>query len=170
MPACPAGKTRIRLATVRRFDKEITDINEIDEILSSAKVGRLGTSVNDKPYIVPVNFVHSGDKIFIHSAGEGHKLDNIKANPNVCFEVAEIECLLIKQPICASSAKYRSVIMFGTIRFVEDNQSKFEALKLFVEKYTDEPFTDSFTDAMLTRITVLEITVKERTAKQSPAK
>ena len=155
---------------MRRKDKEIIDSIEIDEILSTAKIGRLGTSFNDKPYITPVNFVHDIDKVFIHSANSGHKLDNVRSNPNVCFEVEEVERPVIKEPICASTVIYRSVIMFGTIRFVDNKLQKIDALKKLIEKYTNKPFLDSFTDSALGRVTVLEITVENISAKQSPAK
>lgn len=155
---------------MRRKDKEIIDNNEIAEILSAAKVGRLGTSFNDKPYITPVNFVHSNGKIFVHSANTGHKLDNIRANPNVCFEVEDVERPVIKEPICASTVIYRSVIIFGKIRVLADKSAKIEALKKLIEKYTNKPFLESFTDGALDRVTALEITVENVTAKMSPAR
>lgn len=155
---------------MRRKDKEITESIEINKILSTAKIGRLGTSFNDKPYITPVNFVHDNDKVFIHSANSGHKLDNVRSNHNVCFEVEEVERPVIKEPICASTVIYRSVIMFGKIRILVDKPQKIDALKKFIEKYTNKPFLDSFTDSALGRVTVLEITVENITAKQSPAK
>lgn len=154
---------------MRRSDKEITDAGEIDDILSTAMIGRLGTSHNDAPYITPVNFAHSDGRIFLHSANSGHKLDNINANPNVCFEVEDVEGPVIKMPICASTATYRSVIIFGTIRVIHDNVSKSRALTVLVEKYTGAPFVESFTAAMLGRVTVLEITIERMTAKRSPA-
>lgn len=155
---------------MRRNDKEITENEEILELLADQKIGRLGTSFNDKPYITPVNYVYSNGKIYIHSANQGHKLDNISSNPNVCFEIEDVEQLLIKYPICASSVMYRSIIIFGTIRIVPDNPSKLVALTEMVEKYTGQPYTDSFTDSILGRVTVLEITITELTAKMSPAK
>lgn len=154
---------------MRRKDKEFTDKKEIEEILSTAKVGRLGTSVNDNPYITPVNFVHTNGRIFIHSANEGHKLDNIGINPNVCFEVEDVKHPVIKEPICASTVIYRSIIMFGKAKVIQDRQSKCCALNLLIEKYTNKPFTGSFTDAALDRVTVIEIAVENLTAKRSPA-
>ncbi|MGR3317020.1 MAG: pyridoxamine 5'-phosphate oxidase family protein [Candidatus Anammoxibacter sp.] len=155
---------------MRRKDKCISDRDEIEEILSSAKVGRLGTSFNDKPYITPLNFVHTNGKILLHSSNSGHKLDNIKANSNVCFEVEDVGSPVIKEPICASTVIYRSVIIFGTIRILPDKSAKINALKELVEKYTGKPFLESFTDSILGRVTVLEITIEEMTAKMSPAK
>lgn len=155
---------------MRRNDKEITENDEIVELLTNQKIGRLGTSLNDKPYITPVNYVYTDGKIFMHSAGTGHKLDNINSNPNVCFEIEDVDQLLIKTPICASSAMYRSIIIFGKARSITDNASKVAALTKFVEKYTEKPFNDTFTDSILSRVAVIEITIEELTAKMSPAK
>lgn len=156
---------------MRRNDKKITETEEIEELLLNQKIGRLGTSFNDRPYITPVNYVFIGGKIYIHSTiGPSHKLDNIRSNPNVCFEIEDVKEVLIKEPICASSVMYRSVIIFGTARIVPDNPSKKEALTKMVEKYTGEPFHDTFTDSILGRVAILEITIEEITAKMSPAK
>ena len=77
---------------MRRKDKEITDKNEIEDILTTVMVGRLGTCSNGIPYITPVNFTYDREtsKIFLHCANEGRKLENIRVNPNVCFEVEEV--------------------------------------------------------------------------------
>ncbi|MBI4006989.1 MAG: pyridoxamine 5'-phosphate oxidase family protein, partial [Planctomycetes bacterium] len=64
------------MGKLRRQDKEITDKAEIEEILALAKVGRLGTCLDSIPYIIPVNFVYDGGKIFFHSAHEGRKVTN----------------------------------------------------------------------------------------------
>ena len=155
---------------MRRKDKKITDNNEVEEILHSAMIGRLGTSFNDIPYITPVNFVYYDEKILLHSANSGHKLDNIMANDNVCFEVEDAGPPVIKEPICASTVIYRSVVMFGKASIILDNTEKFSALKKMIEKYTNKPFHGSFTDSILSRVTVIELTIERMTAKISPAK
>ena len=155
---------------MRRKDKKITDNNEVEEILHSATIGRLGTSLNDIPYITPVNFVYYDGKVLLHSANSGHKLDNVKANNNVCFEVEDAGAPVIKEPICASTVIYRSVIIFGKASIISDNTEKFSALKKMIEKYTNKPFHSSFTESILGRVTVIELTIEKMTAKMSPAK
>jgi len=155
---------------MRRKDKKITDNNEIEEILHSAMIGRLGTTLNNIPYITPVNFVYYDGKVLLHSANSGHKLDNIKANNNVCFEIEDAGPPVIKDPICASTVIYRSVIMFCKASILQENTEKFSALKRIIEKYTNKPFLGSFTDSILGRVTVIELSVESMTAKISPAK
>ena len=157
---------------MRRKDKEITDRDEVSEILSTAMVGRLGTCLNNIPYITPLNFTYdkATGKIFLHCANEGRKLDNIKVNQNVCFEVEEVKHTIVKQPTCASSVAYRSVIIFGTIKILTDIAAKNEALQKLADKYAPQNPKVPFTNAMLNKTNVLEIEIKEMTAKRSPVK
>jgi len=157
---------------VRRKDKEITDKGELEEVLANALVGRLGTCANEMPYITPLNFTYDKEscKIFLHCANEGKKLENIRINPNVCFEVEEVKGVIVKQPTCASSVAYRSVILFGRIKIVSDVKAKAYALQKLVDKYAPQNPKVPFTDAMLNKTNVLEIEIREMTAKRSPIK
>ncbi|MGR3310716.1 MAG: pyridoxamine 5'-phosphate oxidase family protein [Candidatus Brocadiales bacterium] len=154
---------------MRRQDKEITDKAEIDELLAQARVGRLGTCLDGIPYITPVNFVYDGGKIFFHSAREGRKITNIAANPNVCFEVAEVGDVIAKEPICRSSTAYRSVIVFGQARQVSETNAKLHALRKMAEKYAQGLSHDAITEATIKAVTVFEIEIKDISAKRSPA-
>lgn len=121
---------------MRRKDKEISDKNEIEDLLASSTVGRLGTCANGIPYITPMNFTYDKEtsKIFLHCANEGRKLDNIRINPTVCFEVEEVKNVIVKQPSCASSVAYRSVIVFGSIKILSNLNTKNYALQKLAEK------------------------------------
>lgn len=157
---------------MRRKDKEITDREEIEGILSTCMVGRLGTCANGIPYITPMNFTYDREasRIYLHCANEGRKIDNIRANQNVCFEVEEVTSTLVKQPTCASSVAYRSVILFGSIKILTDMAAKNDALQKLASKYAPQNPKAPFTDAMLNKTNVLEIEIREMTAKRSPVK
>jgi nitroimidazol reductase NimA-like FMN-containing flavoprotein (pyridoxamine 5'-phosphate oxidase superfamily) len=64
---------------------------EIEAVLSKEVLGRIGCIADERPYIVPVAYVYDGefDDVYIHSA-EGMKLEAMRANPEVCFEVEQI--------------------------------------------------------------------------------
>ena len=157
---------------MRRKDKEITAKNEIEDILTNSRVGRLGTCANGIPYITPMNFTYDKEssKIYLHCANEGRKIENIRANQNVCFEVEEVTNVLVKQPTCASSVAYRTVILFGNIKILSDPHTKNGALQKLVDKYAPQNPKAPFTDAMLNKTNVLEIEIKEMTTKRSPVK
>ena len=157
---------------MRRKDKEITAKNEIEDILANSMVGRLGTCANGVPYITPMNFTYDKEssRIYLHCANEGRKIENIRANQKVCFEVEEVTNVLVKQLTCASSVAYRSVILFGNITILTDPQAKNEALQKLANKYAPQNPKVPFTEAMLNKTNVLEIEIKEMTAKRSPVK
>jgi hypothetical protein len=70
---------------MRRSDREITDIVEIESILNEAHVCRIGLSVGVEPYIVPLCFGYIGGTIYLHSAMFGKKIAILKKNPRCCF-------------------------------------------------------------------------------------
>src|SRR3989304_4459192 len=116
-------------------------------------VGRLGTCANGIPYITPMNFTYDKEtsKIFLHCANEGRKIENIRANQNVCFEVEEVTDVLVKQPTCASSVAYKSVILFGSITILTDPHAKNEALQKLANKYAPQNPKAPFTEQMLNK-------------------
>ena len=76
---------------MRRKDREVTNIDEILQIIERAKILHLGLFDSEYPYVLPLHYGYEyteGSLIFyLHSAKEGHKLDLIKNNPNVCIEM-----------------------------------------------------------------------------------
>ena len=154
---------------MRRKDKEVTNQEEVEEILSNALEGRLGTCLNNIPYITPVNFVYDKDKVYFHSALEGRKIENINSNPNVCFEIDKVISIIPgKQRPCASTTEYKSIIIFGDIQIVTDIEEKTFALNKLIEKYAPQSPKLSSSSGAITGTNVLVISIKEMTAKQSP--
>ena len=155
---------------LRRKDKEIKDKTEIEAILREAKVGRLGTSRDNTPYVVPVSYVYHDDKIIIHGAKQGKKMEDIAANPKVCFQVDISEIIPSNDP-CNYSYRYRSAIANGTAKILEDPKEKLEGLRLLTEKYAPGKGPE-LTEEHLKKnrnLNVVEITIHEITGKKSPA-
>jgi nitroimidazol reductase NimA-like FMN-containing flavoprotein (pyridoxamine 5'-phosphate oxidase superfamily) len=145
---------------MRRPLQAITDPKELEAILQAAQVGRLGLSVDDRPYVVPVSYGYADGKVYIHGAAEGQKLDMLRRNPRICFEV-EIEAT-VKRPSddpCQWSMRYRSVIAFGLARLIEDDDEKRRALDVIVRHYGGEP--KIYTAGTLARISVIELSLEE---------
>ena len=105
------------------------------EILENGLYGVLSTAdENAVPYGVPLSYAAVGDVIYFHCAREGHKLDNIAANSNVCFTVVDgVETLAEK-----FSTKYRSVIAFGKIRFAQNDAEKMKGIEAIMMKYSSD--------------------------------
>jgi nitroimidazol reductase NimA-like FMN-containing flavoprotein (pyridoxamine 5'-phosphate oxidase superfamily) len=82
---------------MRRSKKEIRDRNVIVELLNTCSVGRLGTvTQNGYPMVKPLNFVFHDEKIYFHTAKEGEKIEDIRRDSRVCFEV-DLPIALVEQ-------------------------------------------------------------------------
>jgi uncharacterized protein len=119
---------------MRRSEKEIVDAGQIDEILLTGKVCRLGLSADNIPYVVPMFFGYAENTLFFHSARDGRKLDFIRQNPNACFEIDMDVELISNDQACRWSATYRSVIGYGDIVIVTDLERKQYGLSLIMKQ------------------------------------
>ncbi len=123
---------------MRRKDREVTNIIEILQIIEKAKVLHLALFDADYPYIVPLHYGYEykeGILIFyMHCAKEGHKLDLIRSNPNVCIEVeSDVELISGGDVACKYGASFASVIGRGRAELTEDVQEKIRGLSLFMK-------------------------------------
>lgn len=102
---------------------------EIITLLESQFIGRIGCHVNGETYIVPVNYVYQNNGIYVQS-GEGKKLDMLRANPQVCFQVDEIDSMF----------KWKSVILWGNFEELNDmeRQQVMQGLILRIMPNTNE--------------------------------
>jgi nitroimidazol reductase NimA-like FMN-containing flavoprotein (pyridoxamine 5'-phosphate oxidase superfamily) len=155
---------------MRRRDKEITERVVMEEVLRENQVGRLGTAVDGQPYVVPMNYAYVKGRILMHTHRDGKKVRDILVNPRVCFEVDSGEILEGDDP-CGYSWEYRSVIVQGDARIVDDLAGKLEALRIIIDKYAfgkgqrlTREAMDRFKD-----LVVIEVMVTEMTGKMSPA-
>jgi hypothetical protein len=153
---------------MRRAEKAIIERADIDEILDRAEVGRMGTCADGIPYITPVNFVRRGDDIYFHSALEGRKIDNIRANPQVCFEVDEpLGAVVTGESACAVSYSYRCVIIQGRAQLVEDEAEKREALTLLLAKFEPGKTDIDFQPAVFDKTAVVRVSIEKVSGKGS---
>ena len=149
---------------MRRKDREVTDPKFIDEVLNKALYGNLGLCDNGEPYIVPINFAWSDNKIWLHCATEGRKLDIIRANPKVCFQVsADAELITAENP-CNYGMFFSSVVIFGTASIIEDYETKSAALENLM-RHLSKDFSYKFTVEETKRVCIISIKPDEITCK-----
>ena len=151
---------------MRNKKREVTDINEIFDILSRCDTVRIGIQGESCPYIVPitpaVEMAEGKAVVYFHCAKEGRKIDLLRANPNVCVEGD----IFIKTEKIAHgiTTRYESVIGFGRCEFLEDEGEIVRALRLLVEQYgyPDYPLADckSLSHVLVGKIVLDEITGK----------
>jgi nitroimidazol reductase NimA-like FMN-containing flavoprotein (pyridoxamine 5'-phosphate oxidase superfamily) len=107
-------------------NKEAMSQTEIEQFLTCARTGRLGLSINNEPYIIPVGFVYYQGKIAIHTCTEGKKMNALQSNPRVCFEVDETT---------SDVSMYKSVIIKGTSEILDEPKAMIPYLQLHINKY-----------------------------------
>ena len=115
--------------------------DEIDDLLREQVVARLGCHLDGLTYVVPVIYAYDGEAVYVASI-EGQKVDMMRANPNVCFEVDTY-----------GPEGWRSVIAQGV--FEELSQAeKPRALQLLRERFTRDGVAPSRTPETNGRPTV----------------
>ena len=151
---------------MRRADKEIKDYREIATIMQKADVCRIALVDGDCPYIVPVNFAVHENHLYFHSAMEGKKIDILRKNNKVCFEMdVSTEIIKGKEP-CFWGMKYLSVIGFGQAFFVEKSNEKKKALDLLMENNAGRSVFSYHKEA-LRKVDVIDIRIEKIFGKKS---
>lgn len=140
---------------------------EIVDLLLSEKIGRLATVKDNIPYVVPLNFVYIKGKIYLHCATTGKKLDNIKANSSVCFQVDDNGLLLPADMPCSFTYRYKSVMIIGRAAVVDDPEERFLALNELVKKYDEDGRSAPLAPEMMESTTVVAIEVHSMTGRKN---
>ena len=150
---------------MRRKEKEITSLEEIEEIVKKSKVCRIGLVDGDEPYILPVCFGYEGNALYFHSAPEGRKIDLIRRNNRACFEIdTDVEIISGEKP-CDWTARYRSVIGTGRAFILEKNEEKRHGLSVIMRQYS--PNISELRFEKLGSVAVVKIEVDRITGKKS---
>lgn len=150
---------------MRREEKEITDIAEIEKVIKKAICCRIGLVDEDEPYVVPVCFGYERNAIYFHGALEGRKAELIKKNSKVCFEIDTDVAVVKSEKPCGWTMKYKSVIGMGRASILENDEEKSHALKLIMQQYSEGEF--SFSNSALDSVLVVKVNIESITGKQS---
>lgn len=153
---------------MRRGTKEIKDRAVIIELLNTCHVGRLGTIGKDGyPMVKPLNFAYSDGKIYFHTAREGEKIDDIKRDNRVCFEVdMPIAYVKAKNQPCEADYLYRSIIIKGRAHIIEDMRERIFGLTCLMQKYQPEGGYGDFPKEKLNIAGVVKIDIEEMIGKE----
>ena len=151
-------------------ERQVTDPEQILHILDTGKVVHLGLSVNDEPYVVPMNYGYTMEEgkltLYLHSAVRGKKLDMIQANSKVFFEIDCDRMPFEGRVPCQYGMVYSSIMGRGTATLVEDAEAKKQAMTILMKTQTGKDF--SFNDRLVSIVPVIRIDVSEYTAKHRP--
>ncbi len=150
-----------------RKDREITDFDEIIEIIKKCDVCRIALNDEAYPYIVPLNFgMDVQDQqvtLYFHGALKGKKLDLIKKDNRATFEMDCGHNFILYEERMSCTMGYESVMGRGTIEILPEEE-KYEALRILMRQYHAEEF--QFNKAMMKVTTVMKMTVESMTGKR----
>lgn len=154
---------------MRRKDREVTDIEKIKQIISQCYCCRLGLNDNGKIYIVPLNFGFTKENnqfvFYFHSAKEGRKIDVLKNNSYVGFEMDTNYHLLEGHVACQYSSCYQSIIGEGYIEFVHDMKEKKKGFQYIMQHYTHHNQWE-YSTQMLESVCMFKLIVTEMSCKE----
>jgi len=98
---------------------------QIENVLYSAVVGRLGCHSDDLTYVVPITYAYDGTYIYGHTK-EGMKIDMMRKNPTICFEV----------DIRENMGNWRSVIAWGVYEELTKPSDRETAMHIIMDRIT----------------------------------
>ena len=117
----------------RKPKRGFYDRETIYQILDEALICHVGFVENKQPHVIPANFARVEDTIVLHGAKASRLLKHIGAGHAVCMEVTLVDGLVLARSVFNHSINYRSVVLFGRGRTIEEDQEKLEALEAITE-------------------------------------
>jgi len=158
---------------MRKVHKKITDPAVIAGLLATCHVGRLGTVGADGwPMVKPLNFAYHEGRIYFHCGREGEKLDDIRRDSRVCFEV-DLSIAYVKgrpENPCRAEYLYRSVIVRGRAQVVEAREERLRALDLLMAKYQPEGGYGPYPGEKLELTSIVRIDIEDLSGKEELGK
>lgn len=147
-----------------RRKNQLLSYEETIDILNRNTSGTLACSGDDDyPYAVPLSYAYCDGKIYFHCAMEGHKLDAIKNNNKVSLCVIDTDDVLPEK----FTTCYKSVIIFGKARVIEDIHEKRRTLEILAKKYTSDIMRITREiDSAIDRTCMVEINIEHMTGKE----
>jgi nitroimidazol reductase NimA-like FMN-containing flavoprotein (pyridoxamine 5'-phosphate oxidase superfamily) len=154
---------------MRRVEREISDTHEIEEIIQKADVCRIALANESIPYIVTMNFGYTNNPeqtFYFHSANDGKKLDMIRRNKYVCFEMDTEHKIFMGKRSCDWGMNFSSIIGYGNIAVISEKKEKITGMNCIMEHYggNGEYLYDDkiFEHTTILRLDILEMTGKKR--------
>lgn len=149
-------------------EQQIMNLEQRKKLLDKGLVGNLATvDSNGTPYVTPIHYIYYKEKIYIHGATKGKKVENILNNSNVCFTAFDMASLIVKNGgnACNVNTDYESVIVKGKAIILEDFEAKKEILEAFITKYTPQLKEREMPNKAIEATCVIEISMEDVTGK-----
>jgi nitroimidazol reductase NimA-like FMN-containing flavoprotein (pyridoxamine 5'-phosphate oxidase superfamily) len=129
---------------VRRLPKRGNYEREtINQILDEGFICHVGFIVSNSPVVIPTGYGRLGDQLYIHGSAASRMLKTLRESLDVCVTVTLVDALVLARSAFHHSMNYRSVVIFGRARLVEDEDEKMKALQVFTDHIMRRRWEDS---------------------------
>jgi nitroimidazol reductase NimA-like FMN-containing flavoprotein (pyridoxamine 5'-phosphate oxidase superfamily) len=162
----PTERTQVkRLPKRGHYDRET-----VYGILDAGFVCHVGFNADGQPYVIPTNYGRAGDTLYLHGSAASRMLRTLSDGVPVCVTVTHVDGLVLARSAFHHSVNYRSVMILGTARLVEDPAEKMEVLRIFTEhvlrgRWDDvrQPTEQELKGTMVLALPLEEVSAKVRT-------
>ena len=162
----PTERTQVkRLPKRGKYDRET-----VYAILDAGFVCHVGFNADGQPYVIPTNYGRAGDTLYLHGSAASRMLRTLSGGVPVCVTVTHVDRLVLARSAFHHSVNYRSVVILGTARLVEDPAEKMAALRIFTEhvlkgRWDDvrQPTEQELKATMVLALPLEEVSAKVRT-------
>lgn len=151
-----------RLAKRGRYNRET-----VYSILDAGWICHVGFTVDGRPVVIPTAYGRDGGRLIIHGSAASRMLRTMAGGIEVCVTVTHVDGLVLARSAFHHSINYRSVMLFGRARLIEESEAKNDALRLFTEHLLPGRWAEVRTpnEKELKATTVLELPIEEASAK-----
>jgi nitroimidazol reductase NimA-like FMN-containing flavoprotein (pyridoxamine 5'-phosphate oxidase superfamily) len=159
----PSPRTRVQRMPARAdYERET-----IDAILDEAMVAHLGFSADEQPYVVPTLHARVGEQVYFHGSSASRTVRALAAGTRMCLTVTLLDGLVLARSAVHHSVNYRSVVVLGQARAIEEPAEKMTAIEAFTERLIPGRWDEvrGPTAKELKAIQVLALPLSEASAK-----
>lgn len=144
----------------------IEEKDKIEELIKSCKVCYVAMSVEDVPYLLPMNFALDGDSVILHSAQSGRMWEMMKKNPRVCINwtVGEGLAWQDERVGCSYRMVSTSAMVEGTVEFIDEFNEKERCLHILMAQYSERKF--KFNKPAVKNVGIIKVHIDKITAKE----
>ena len=159
---------RIERTKIKRIPKRGNFEREtINRILDEGFVCHVGFTMDDQPFVLPTSYARIGENLIIHGSSASRMMRALRREKLICVTVTLIDGLVLARSAFHHSMNYRSVVIFGTAKVIQDKEEKLAALRALTERIVQNRWREIRppNDLELKATTVLTLPIEEASAK-----
>jgi nitroimidazol reductase NimA-like FMN-containing flavoprotein (pyridoxamine 5'-phosphate oxidase superfamily) len=159
----PTERSRVK----RHHERGAYDLDTITAILDAAFICHVGYAIEGHPYVTPTSYWRENDVVYWHGSSASRMLRTLEGGVPCCFTVTILDGLVMARSAFNHSVNYRSVMLFGQAKKIEDRDEKLRQLELFTQRMYPGRWRElrPVTEQELKATTVLEMKIEEGAAK-----